>query len=189
MNNLHTPPPAPRGDRGEIPLDLYRRLRDLAHRLMRGEAVGHTLQTTALVHDAYMNLVASDATLEENPPRLLAAAGTAMRRALIDHARGRNREKRGGVKRRELVELSDLPSLIAAPSDQILELEEALENLAREDAKAAEIVNLRFHLGLDVDSTARVLDMSPRTVKRRWAFARSWLYRELAGVTAPRGHE
>lgn len=146
---------------------------------MRGEAVGHTLQTTALVHEAYVRLVRSDETLAASPARLLAAAGDAMRNALIDHARGRMRLKRGGDRRRELVELSDLPRFLDADPDQIVALEEAVGALFREDDLAARVVQLRFHLGLGVDETAKALGVSSRTVKRRWAFARAWLYRQL----------
>lgn len=168
-----------------VPLDLYGRLRDMAHRLMRGEAVGHTLQTTALVHEAYMRLIRSDASLAHAPERLLAAAADAMRNALIDHARGRRRLKRGGGRRRELVELADLPSFLDSEPEQIVALEDALDALAGQDELAARVVRMRFHLGLGVDETARALDVSPRTVKRRWAFARTWLYRELSRDDAP----
>lgn len=165
----------------EVPLDLYERLRDVARKLMRDEAVGHTLQTTALVHEAYVRLIASDPSLTDSPARLLAAAGTAMRNALIDHARGRLRQKRGGDRERQLVELSDVPSFLDADPEQIVALDDAFEALAREDELAARVVNLRFHLGLGVEEVAQALEISPRTVKRRWAFARAWLFRELGG--------
>lgn len=170
-------------DGAEVPLDLYQRLRDVAHRLMRGEAVGHTLQTTALVHEAYMRMVQSDPTLVDAPVRLLAVASTAMRNALADHARGRLRQKRGGDRKRALIELSDLPSFLDADPQQIVALEDALDALEREDELAARVVHLRFHLGLGVEETARALETSPRTVKRRWAFARTWLFRELTERT------
>lgn len=128
-----------------------------------------------------MRLIRSDATLADSPARLLAAAGEAMRNALIDHARGRLRLKRGGDRQRELVELADLPSFLDADPAQIVALEDAMAALAREDELAAQVVELRFHLGLGVEETAKALDTSPRTVKRRWAFARTWLFRELTG--------
>ncbi len=180
------PDPTPRSDRvpdvsGGVPLDLYQQLRGAAHQLMRGEATEHTLQTTALVHEAYLRLIRSDESLAESPARLLAAAGIAMRNALVDHARSRLRVKRGGDRERDLIELSDVPSFLAADPEQIVALEDALDALAIEDELAARVVHLRFHLGLGVEETAQALDISPRTVKRRWAFARTWLFRELNG--------
>lgn len=162
-----------------VPLELYQQLRGMAHRLMQGETVQHTLQTTALVHEAWIRLMRTDPALVESPRRVLAAAGDAMRNALIDHARGRDRQKRGGDRRRDWVDLRDLPSLLEAHPDQIVALDEAFERLQKEDPLASEVVRLRFHLGMDVESTAQVLDVSSRTVKRRWAFARTWLYHEL----------
>ena len=173
----------------EVPLDLYRRLRQMAHRLMRGESIDHTLQTTALVHEAYMRLIHSDASLSQSPARLLAASGEAMKNALIDHARSKQRLKRGGDRRREILEFSDLPSVLDAEPEQIVALEDAFDALRREDPLAADVVHLRFHLGLAVEETADALEVSPRTVKRRWAFARAWLFRELSNETPPSGDD
>ncbi len=164
-----------------LPAELYERLRTAARRLMRGEGADHTLQTTALVHEAWLRLTHSDPELRQEPQRVLAAASEAMRRALIDHARTRGRLKRGGGAKRELFDLEDLPALADAEPEQVLALDDAFERLAAEDPEAAEVVRLRFHLGLGVEETAGALGLSPRTVKRRWAFARSWLFRELHG--------
>lgn len=162
-----------------LPAELYERLRTAARRLMRGEGADHTLQTTALVHEAWLRLTHSDPELRQEPQRVLAAASEAMRRALIDHARTRGRLKRGGGAKRELFDLADLPIVADAEPEQVLALDDAFGRLADEDPEAAEVVRLRFHLGLGVEETAAALGLSPRTVKRRWAFARSWLFREL----------
>lgn len=173
----------------EVPDDLYRRLRGMAHQLMRGEAVGHTLQTTALVHEAYLRLPDVQSALKESPARFLSIAGDAMRHALIDHARARMRVKRGGDRGRALIELADVPSLLSAEPEQIVALEDSLEALAAIDGLAAQVVHLRFHLGLGVAGTASALEVSERTVKRKWAFARAWLFRELSAEADTRESE
>ena len=168
--------------RSVLPIDLYQRLRELARKLMRGEDTSHTLQATALVHEAWMRIAHSThvtASTAESRQHLLAAASDAMRHTLIDHARGRRRAKRGNGRERKLLDLADVPDIVAADSDEIVALDAAFATLSVVDPDSADVVRMRFHLGLGVDETAVALGISQRTVKRRFAFARSWLFREL----------
>ncbi|MGE5243850.1 MAG: sigma-70 family RNA polymerase sigma factor [Betaproteobacteria bacterium] len=157
-----------------VPL-VYDELHRLAHRYMRDERSGHTLQTTALVNEAYVRLAGVE-RLEGDRPQFFALAATIMRRVLVDHARARGRDKRGGG-----VELTPLGDAVPAPGadPDVLALDEALERLALLDARQAAIVDLRYFAGLTVEETAAVVGVSPATVKREWAIAKAWLYREL----------
>jgi RNA polymerase sigma factor (TIGR02999 family) len=159
---------------------VYGELRRLASAQMRHERADHTLQTTALVHEAYLRMLGA-----QNPPwndraHFFRAAAEAMRRILIEHARKHRRIKRGGDRVR--VSLSDLKSGVPEDSDTILALDDALGRLEEQDPRAADVVRLRFFAGLSVEETAKALEVSERTVKREWSFARAWLFDALGGA-------
>lgn len=162
---------------------VYDELRRLASRKMAQENAGHTLQPTALVHEAFMRLMGGDLTSINRSKwdgrgHFFAAAAEAMRRILIDSARRRNTEKRGGELHRH--ELSADDAVLEAPeSSHLLEIDEALTKLESEDAALAKLVELRYFTGLTIDETAEVLGVSSRTVKRNWTYARAWLRREI----------
>jgi RNA polymerase sigma factor (TIGR02999 family) len=162
---------------------VYDELRNLAALKLAHETPGQTLQATALVHEAYLRLVAG---AEGSAPReqpwdsrrhFFAAAAEAMRRVLIDRARDKHRLKRGGDWRRLRLDQIDLS--LAEPPDDLLALDEALEKLAQEDPVCAELVKLRFFAGLTQEEAANALGLARRTADRYWAFARSWLYDAL----------
>ncbi len=161
---------------------VYQELRRKAHMYLNHERTGHTLNATALVHEAYLKLAGAEGEADfEKTGHFVAAATEAMRRILIDHARARLAEKRGGdAKRASRTVLDNLADVSAnqAP-EEILALEDALSRFEKQDAQAAQVVRLRFFAGLDIGQTAKVIGISPRTVKRHWQFARAWLYREL----------
>jgi RNA polymerase sigma-70 factor, ECF subfamily len=159
-----------------IPL-VYRELRYLARRYMRGEHRGYSLQTTDLVNEAYLRLVNQREGRPEHRSQFLAVAATMMRRILVDRARKRRFLKRGGAAVR--VALDD--SALASPGrpDQIIALDDALQLLERHDKRRSTVVELRFFGGLTVEETADVLGVSPITIKRDWAMAKAWLYRAM----------
>jgi RNA polymerase sigma factor (TIGR02999 family) len=161
-----------------LPL-VYEQLRAIAGQRMAQERAGHTLQATALVHEAYLRLVGSHKVGWANRSHFYLAAAEAMRRILIEHARKRNRIKRGGDRRRAPVSVADLAA--AQDSEEIVAVDDAIRRLGEQDAQAAKVVRLRFFAGLSVDETARALDLSPRTVAREWAYARAWLHDALEG--------
>lgn len=164
---------------------VYDELRRQAEILLRRERPGHTLQATALVHEAYLKLVDGSRVDWHGRSHFLAAGAQAMRRLLIDHARGRDRAKRGGSWRRVTLAESWAPN--AGPSlgaEELLSLESALDTLAALDARQARIVELRFYGGLTVDEIAQVVGVSQRTVQGDWTHARAWLQREL-GTESP----
>jgi RNA polymerase sigma factor (TIGR02999 family) len=155
---------------------VYEELRRLAHHYMRGERAGHTLQTTALVNEAYLRLAGIDALRWRDRAHFFAMAATLMRRVLVDYARQRGREKRGaGVSVTSLVE----HAVASQPAVDIVALDDALERLATVDPQQSRVVELRFFAGLSVEETAEALGISPATVKRDWATARLWLYNAL----------
>jgi RNA polymerase sigma factor (TIGR02999 family) len=141
------------------------------------ERPGHTLQATALVHEAFLKLVGPRKIPWAGKAHFYAAAAEAMRRILVDHARSRNRDKRGGKVGRVPFNVLDLAD--AENSQEILALDEALCRLEQQEPAVGDVVRLRFFAGLSVDQTADSLGVSPRTVDRRWKFARAWLFREL----------
>jgi RNA polymerase sigma factor (TIGR02999 family) len=155
---------------------LYRELRAVAANYMRAERQNHTLEPTALVHEAFIRLVDQKRVNWQNRAHFLAIAARTMRRILIDHARRQKADKRGGGSRVTLHE--DLAAGGGSGVD-ILALEQALERLLRVDERVHQVVELRFFAGLDVRETAAVLGISEPTVKRDWRFARAWLTREL----------
>ena len=158
---------------------VYGELRQLAERHFRKERPGHTLQPTAVVHEAYFRLVDQTRVTWKNRGHFLAIASQAMRRILIDHARGRDAAKRGGE-----VEKVTLDVAVASPEPSrevdILALDEALDRLKALDGSQAQIVELRFFGGLTIEETAEVMDVSASSVKRDFRSARAWLFRELA---------
>jgi RNA polymerase sigma factor (TIGR02999 family) len=157
---------------------LYDELRALAGRLLRGERDNHTLQPTALVHEAYMRLVGlRTLTLESRRHFYGAAAGT-MRRVLVDHARQRKARKRGGPDAVR-VDVDDLDTLAGPAGLDFEALDDALTALGVAAPEQAKVVELRYFAGLSLEETAEVLGVSTATVKRHWAFARAWLYRAL----------
>ena len=174
-----------RGDRGALgqllPL-VYEELRAIAARQLVRERVGHTLQPTALVHEAYLRLVDQRQVDWQSRAHFFGVAAQIMRRVLVDHARRHAAEKRGdGVR---CVSIDDVLH-VAAPGDvPILALDQALERLEKVDADLARIVELRAFGGLTIEEAAHVLDVSPSTAKREWRTAKAWLHREL-GLESP----
>ena len=155
----------------------YRELHQLARQQMAGERRDHTLQATALVHEAYMRLRGRGVG-QMDRPMFFHAAAAAMRRILVDHARSRHRQKRGGPEARRLP--ASVLDLIAAPdASETLAVEEALEKLERESPELAAVVRLRFYGGLSVNETAEALRRSPRSIDRDWSYARAWLFDAL----------
>lgn len=160
-----------------LPL-VYAELRRLARVKMARERPGQTLTPTALVHEAYLRLVGDDESGWENRRHFLAAAAEAMRRILIERARSRGAEKRGGDRRR--TSLDEAVALADGPSPDLLALDAALTRLEARDSRMSDVVELRYFAGLTVEETASALDTSPRTVDRLWKGAKAWLYREMS---------
>jgi len=161
---------------------LYRELRRLAEAAMRAERANHTLQPTALVHEAFLRL-ASDQGRFESRAHFLGVAAGAMRRVLVDHARGRNAQKRGrGATLVTVQDLDDLPQPAATEDLDLVVLDDALSRLTVLDARQGQIVELRFFGGLSVEETAAGVGVSERTVKREWQISRAWLRREIARI-------
>jgi RNA polymerase sigma factor (TIGR02999 family) len=160
---------------------VYEELRRLAHRYMQGQSPDRTLQTTALVHEAYLRLVDQEAPGFANRSHFFAVAAKAMRQILVDHARSQQRQKRGAGASK--VELEETAMISPQESGEILDLNDALERLASLDSRAAQGVELRYFGGLNQDEIAEVLKVSTVTVRRDWVFSKAWLYREL-GKTA-----
>ena len=170
----------PRAAEELLPL-VYDELRKLAAARMAEEAAGHTLQPTALVHEAYLRLVGGSQPQEwSSRGHFFAAAAEAMRRVLVNRARDKGRLKRGGGVRR--VSLDNLSDAAAAPADDLLDLDEALDRLAAAYPECAELVKLRFFAGLTLGEAAAALGIARRTADDRWAFARAWLFNALDPV-------
>lgn len=167
-----------------LPL-VYQELQRIARAHMAQERAEHTLQATALVHEAYLRLVGQEHARWDGRGHFFAAAAEAMRRILIDHARTKKAAKRGGNRQR--IELDDcLP--ITAPCDDVddlLALDEALDRLAREDAAKAELVKLLYFAGLNLEEAAAVQGISRSTAYRHWQFARAWLHDAIGGAESP----
>ena len=161
-----------------IPL-VYSELRRLASHYMRRENPGHTLQATALVHEAYLRLTQQKEVNWQNRAHFYGVAASLMRRILIDHARERLAKKRGGSS--EKVSLDEALVVSPYPSAQLLAVEEALQRLCLRDPRQGRIVELRFYGGLTEEEAAEVLAVSVRTVKRDWKVAKAWLYQEISG--------
>src|SRR6266702_1733761 len=157
----------------------YGGLRRLAHRHMGGERPDHTLQTTALVNEAYLRLADQTHPRWQNRAHFFAVAARVMREILVSYARSQRSQKRGGGALK--VELGEAALVSPEQTEAILDLNDALERLAMLDSRTAHVVELRFFGGLNQDEMAEVLKISPVTVRRDWVFAKAWLYKELHG--------
>ena len=157
---------------------IYQELRRQAARALRRESPGHSLQATALVHEAYLRLVDQERVQWRNRAQFFGVAAQLIRRILVDHARARHAAKRGGGVRE--ITLGDADAAVEESAVDLLCLHEALARLAVLDPDLARLVELRYFAGLSIDETAAALDVSPATVKREWAVARAWLRRELS---------
>ena len=158
---------------------IHQELRRLARLQMRGERPNHTLQTTALVNEAFLRLVELRRIGWHDRTHFLAISARLMRRILVDHARSRGYEKRGGGA--AAVALDDAVVAATEPGTNFVALDDALQDLARLDARKSRVVELRFFGGLSVAETADALDISPETVMRDWRFAKVWLLRQISG--------
>ncbi len=163
-----------------LPL-VYDELRRLAHNYLRRERREHTLQTTALVHEAYMKLIDQRSVDWKNRAQFFALSAQAMRRILIDNARQHISEKRG---KGEKISLDDAPEISVETDENLIALDLALQELEQLDAKQSKIIELRYFGGLTIEETAEVMKTSPATVKREWTFARAWLYQKLSEPSA-----
>jgi RNA polymerase sigma factor (TIGR02999 family) len=161
-----------------VPL-LYRELRQVAHRHLRNERRGNTLQSTALVHEAYLRLVDQGPAFMGNRNHFIAIASRLMRQILVDHAREKRAAKRDGGVRIEFEAVLNIP---ARHEVDVIALDDALNELAKLDARQCQIVELRFFGGLSIEDTAAFIGISSATVKREWVTARAWLTRELGGI-------
>jgi RNA polymerase sigma-70 factor (ECF subfamily) len=156
---------------------VYGNLRQIARRYMSRERAAHTLDPTALVNEAFLKMIGQDRVDWQNRSHFLAVASQAMRRILVDHARSRNREKRGGGQ--PLISLEDALTLTPGRNADVLAVDGALEKLTELDDTQAKIVEMRFFGGMSVDEVAEALGMSKRSVERQWTRTRAWLRREL----------
>ena len=159
---------------------VYDELRRLAHRYMQGQRPDHTLQTTALVNEAYLRLVDQTTPSFANRSHFFAVAATAMRQILVSHAKAQQRQKRGGGASK--VDLDTAALISPEQTKTILDVDEALERLAQLDSRKAQVVELKYFGGLNQDEIAEVLKITIVTVRRDWLFARAWLYTELQNV-------
>jgi RNA polymerase sigma-70 factor (ECF subfamily) len=162
---------------------VYDELRRLAHRYMKRERAEHTLQTTALVNEAYLRLCGGRAVAWRDRAHFFGVAARVMRHLLVDHARGRRNARRGGGARH--VTLDEAAVVSPARAAEVLALDEAMTRLAALDPRKSRLVELRYFGGLDVDETAEVLGVSAITVKREWLKAKAWLYLELNREAEP----
>jgi RNA polymerase sigma factor (TIGR02999 family) len=162
---------------------VYDELHGLAHRYMAQERPQHTLQTSALVNEAYVRLVDQRNVHWQNRAHFFGIAATVMRRILVGYARSRKRVKRGGAGAFQ-ISLDEAAILSPERAADIVALDDALENLAAVDKRKSQVVELRFFGGLSIDETAEVLKVSPGTVMRDWTLAKAWLLREVMGDTA-----
>jgi RNA polymerase sigma factor (TIGR02999 family) len=156
---------------------VYEELRLLASQKMAQELPGQTLQATALVHEAYLRLVGAEVRNWDSRGHFFAAAAEAMRRILVDNARRKRSMRRGGD--RQKINLSDAFLVIDDPKEDVLAVNEALDKLAGEDQKLAEVIKLRYFAGLTLDQIATIMGIGRRTVDRYWALGRAWLYHEI----------
>jgi RNA polymerase sigma factor (TIGR02999 family) len=160
---------------------VYEELRRLAHRQMGGERADHTLQTTALVNEAYLRLADQTNLRWQNRAHFFAVAARAMRRILVSYARSQRSQKRGGGALK--MDLAEAALVSPQQSKEIVELHEALEQLSVLDSRKAQVVELKYFGGLNYDEMAEVLKVSPVTVRRDWRFAKAWLYTQLRGTS------
>jgi len=160
---------------------VYGELRRLAHRHMGGERPDHTLQTTALVNEAYLRLADQTHPRWQNRAHFFAVAARVMREILVSYARSQRSQKRGGGALK--IDLDEAALVSPQESKEIVDLHEALETLATLDSRKAQVVELKYFGGLNYDEMAEVLKISPVTVRRDWRFAKAWLYKELQNAT------
>jgi RNA polymerase sigma factor (TIGR02999 family) len=158
-----------------LPL-VYKDLRRLAHHYLRAERSGHTLQTTALVHEIYLRLTLQESVRFENRAQFFAIAGQLMRQVLVDYARNRRAAKRNQLHK---IVWDDAMSWARDRTPDLVILDDALKELAKLDPQQSRIVEMRFFAGLSIEETSQVLSVSPATVKREWTSARAWLHREM----------
>jgi RNA polymerase sigma factor (TIGR02999 family) len=162
-----------------LPL-VYEELRRLARQKMGQERAGHTLQATALVHEAYVRLVAGNTARNwQGRWHFFAAAAEAMRRILVDQARRRGRAKRGGRDARQRIDLEKLELTVNEPPQELLAVDEGLTKLAEQHPEKAQLVKLRYFAGLSIEEAAEAMNISVATANRHWAYARAWLFRHL----------
>jgi RNA polymerase sigma factor (TIGR02999 family) len=161
-----------------LPL-VYEELLLIARQRLRDERVNHTLNATALVHEAYLRLAGDESAAWDSRAHFFGAAARAMRQVLIDYARRRGREKRIGGRRQLPLNVVDLA--VESPLEDVLAVDDALEKLAKKDPHLADVVQLRFYAGLSLEETALALGISERTVRREWSLARAWMMKELDG--------
>jgi RNA polymerase sigma factor (TIGR02999 family) len=157
---------------------VYTELRQLAHRYMRRERPGHTMQTTALIHEAYLRLVDQNQVRWQHQAHFFGIAARLMRQILIEHARSHTRAKRGGGV--GTISLDEAAIVSQARATELLALDDALERLATIDPRKSQVVELRFFGGLSVEEAAQVLNIAPNTVLRDWRMAKAWLRREIS---------
>jgi len=158
---------------------VYEELRRLAHHYLRKERADHTLQSTALVHEAYLRLAGQNAPQWQNRAHFFGIAAHIMRQILVEYARGRNTDKRGG--NAVTLTLDDAVAISQGMNTDVVALDKALTELSDLDAQQGRIVELRFFAGLTIEDTSEVLGISPATVKRDWVTARAWLFRAMTG--------
>jgi RNA polymerase sigma-70 factor (ECF subfamily) len=159
---------------------LYGELHAIAREWMKGERRGHSMQTTALVNEAYLRLAKEGRGDWASKGQFFVAAAEAMRRVLIDHARAKQTAKRGGDRRRDELDFEGVLDLASRHRPaEIVALDEAVSRLNQRDPRLADVVRLRFYVGLSVEATAEALGVSERTVKRDWTYARAWLFDEI----------
>jgi len=156
---------------------VYNELRKLASKYLDKEYGNRTIQTTELVHEAYLKLIGGSEVSWQNRAHFFGLAANSMRQILVDYARRRNARKRGEGK--DNISLDDAPTVSVQMDDQILALDEALQKLETVDERSCKIVELRYFSGLTIEETAEFLEISPATTKRDWNFAKAWLYREM----------
>ena len=163
-----------------VPL-VYRDLRRLARRYLRSEPPGHTLQSTALVHEAYLRLIDQRNTHWQNRAHFFGISAQLIRRILVDHARARKAGKRGGNAAK--IQIDDSVAAHESQGLDLVVLDDCLKTLSGIDPQQARVIELRYFAGLTVEETAEVMHVSPTTVKREWRLARAWLHREIARRT------
>ncbi|HMY70962.1 MAG TPA: sigma-70 family RNA polymerase sigma factor [Blastocatellia bacterium] len=161
----------------EVIRAVYQELRRMADRYLRQETPGHTLQPTALVHEAWLRLVKQTQVDWQNRAQFFGVAAQMMRRILVDHAKSKHREKRGGDAVKLLLE--DTVDVSDERAADLVALDDALQSLAAIDARKCRVIELRYFGGLSVEETAEILQVSPQTVLRDWKLAKAWLYREI----------
>jgi RNA polymerase sigma factor (TIGR02999 family) len=156
---------------------VYKELRRMADRYLRHEPTGHSLQPTALVHEAYLRLIDQTQVTWQNRAHFFGVAAQMMRRILVDHARTKHREKRGGNER--TFSLEEVLEIGKGRTADLVSLDEAMDKLAEIDERKSRVVEMRFFGGLSVDETAEALNVSPQTILRDWKLAKAWLYQQL----------